>query len=722
MNPISSRMAAGILIVLAGVWQVRAVNWQLDSGTWDDSATTHRNPASVPVAGTTISLTQASAGNIAIDFAGNNPPFLTGTEAVAGTRYGSLTLGNSGGGVTTLLIGSGDMLPSGSDATLNSGGKLDVSGGTFTPLASLVMNSGSAVVQTGGLIQPLYYDLSMPGGTYTIDGGTSRFRISNIGSGSGNAVMTVNSGGSLTHVYDLTVGGGSGTGILNVNSLTVSAGRDVFVKNNGTINVAAGSKLAPQNHLYVQGGAVVQTGGLFKTVNYDLNLSGTGVYNATGGTVNARDMYVSDSSTFSMGPGVTLDLTRQNQYLTVQGNGTFTNNGGTILGSPTLFIKGGSYNTSTSTYNVATIYQTGGTININSGTVTCYYQVEVGKGAGQTATFNYAGGSLVRGTSLDLGSNGGTGTFNHAGNLTTRWLSTNDYNGWIYIGGGSGQGTYNLGDASGPGTITKTGVEGLRIGLTGTLHGRGSINTAMYGGTQNSGKVIADGFGTDSDLDLSGLGKHYAGYTTLANPVDNPVGGTAGWYAVNGGRLRFPTLGGAADNWQDAASIVRSSNGSTYNIGESKYSVDPTLDLVNSAQITFTGLSDGPYGTLAASLLAGNRTDVPLMTGVHHLVGVFDFALTNNTFTSYNLNLRYDDASASAWESQLRLYHYDGTGWVDVTAALDMTNKWISAANQTSFSLFAIGAVPEPAAGLLLALASGLVALRRGRRSARSAV
>ena len=624
MNAISNKIMAGILVVLTGVWQARASSdWKLDTGTWDDAGATHWT-GGVPGNGTTVNLMQNTVSPIIIDY--NAGAALTGDDTTIGTRFGVLTLQNTGvGGSTTLKVGANanKKLPTG-DLNVNTGGILQVSDGLVSPLGSLNVTNGT-VNQSGGLVKPLYYDI---------------------------------------------------------------------------------------------------------------NVSGTGVYSATGGTVNARQLILSGSGAFSMGSGVTLDLTRQNQYLYVQNSATFTNTGGTILGSPTLYISGGSYTTSGSTYNIATTYQTGGTININSGTITHYYQVEVGKDAGQTATFNYAGGSFTPGLGLNLGSNGGTGTFNQAGNLTTRWINNNGVSGWLYIGGTSGQGTYNLGDASGAGTITTIGSGGLQVGQTGTLHGRGSINTDMYAGTQNSGKVIADGFGSNSDLDLSGLGKHYAGYgPTLANPVDNPSGGTAGWYAVNKGRLLFPTLGGAADNWQDATTIVRSSNGSTYNIGESKYSVDPTLDLVNSSQLAFAGLSNGASGTLAASLLSPDRTDVPLgqyqsLSAVFlaHCLDVFQFTGSNFTFTSAGLSVRYDDALATTLgipENLLNLYHYNaGTSyWELITAGSANTSAHIlTGKSVNSLGLFAVGVLPEPTTGLLLALASGLLVLWRGRRSDRFAV
>ncbi len=724
----------GVLGLCAATLPAGAGTWVNGNGTWDNANTASwTTPAAVPVALDVISLTQSSASNIAIGYAATT---MTGTELAAGTRYGNLTLSNAGGGTTTLSIDGTDLLPVGTNFTVGSGGKLDISGGTVTPDQNVAVQAGGQITQSGGLIQPRLYDLNMSGGTYTVSNGSSKYRVMNINPSSGTATFT-QSGGTVTTTVGSTglnltpTATGSAAYNLSAGSLlisnyaTMTMGANATFTLSGTGAIGSGVVTETPGNFTQTGGTYTQTGGNLKLV-WDWTIGGQA--NVSGGTVNIRQLIVNNSGAFTMGPAATLTLTG-NQYLYVQNSGTFTNNGGTMPALATLFISGGSYNTNTSTYNVAAVKQTGGTINLNSGTVTCSYETEVGKDAGQTAVYNYAGGSLVRSRGLDLGSNGGTGTFNHAGNLTTRWVDNNGTTGWLRIGGTTGQGVYFLGDATGPGTITSIGqngpTEGWWIGQTGTFRGRGAVQNMYWGGFRNSGKVIADGFGTNNDLDLSNLGSHYAGFDTLVNPVDNPSGGTAGWYAVNKGKLKFPTQGIGSDT----TTVVRASNGSVYNIGESKYSVDPTLDLVNSAQIAFTGLSDGASGSLTAALLAPDRTDIPLgqfqsAEFLGHVVDVFQFAGSNFTFTSAALTVRYDEAFAlntlGIPENYLHLYQYSATTstWDLVTAGYSVPSTHLLISKPITFAAsgyFAVGVLPEPTGLALLGLGSLFLARRRTR-------
>jgi hypothetical protein len=198
-------------------------------------------------------------------------------------------------------------------------------------------------------------------------------------------------------------------------------------------------------------------------------------------------------------------------------------------------------------------------------------QFDVAKSVGQTGTYNFAGGTIANGYLLKLGSEGGTGTFRHGANLTASWTDGN--NGGIWIGGTNGSGTYYLGDTNGTGVVTVLMKSGLRIGPTGVLRGRGSFGSSPWNAMQVSGKVIADGYGTNSDLDMSVLGDHYSSVAALTNPVENAS--DKGWFAIRGGKLKFPAVGTSSDT----NTYVKSANGSIYNVGESVYAADSVIDL-----------------------------------------------------------------------------------------------------------------------------------------------
>ncbi len=568
--------AAMVIVGLTTGAQAATRTWNGGTGTWTDSDGVPWGNTAAPVASDLVNLTQATSGNITVSFAGNNPRFLTGDATTIGTRYGTLTLGNSGGGTTTLLI-TGGILPTSNDGTINAGGRLAISGGTFAPMYQM-----------------------------------------------------------------------------NFNSATVD-----------------------------------QTGGWFKPFYYDYNLNGATVFNSSGGTSECRQLIVTGTSVFNLNPGGTLKLTG-NRYTYLRNSGTINQNGGTMLTDyGTLYLEGGTYNWNAGSYLFGNFYQTGGTFNLTGGTCRVIWEIEVGKATGKTGVFNYAGGSMgVNARGLRLGSEGGVATFYHHGNLPMTWSDNNGVTGWLLIGGDTGAGTYYLGDATGSSTIGAIVGQGLRVGLTGVLRGRGLFQNAFYGNHQVSGKVIADGYGTSSDLDLSELGNFFASYPVLANPIENTA--DKGWYAVNKGRLVLPRIGSTRDS---GATYVKSSHGSGYNLGESAYASDATIDLVNSAQLVFGGLGTG-NGVLVGKLLATDRGDLSGAIPANRIpLSVHEFSLAANTFTSVALTIRYDHTAIpakSGGQNSIRILQYTGGAWVDVTGSLDTVNRLVTSTARPSLSQFAV--------------------------------
>lgn len=214
---------------------------------------------------------------------------------------------------------------------------------------------------------------------------------------------------------------------------------------------------------------------------------------------------------------------------------------------------------------------------------------------------------------------------------------------------------------------------------------------------RNGGRVIADGFGGAGLLDLSNV----AGVTR-----DEAAPETAGWFARNGGTLLLPGV------------LVREDGACTF--GD-----DPSaggLGLINSVRMTLQGVEPGDEDEVfLVSLLAADHADLPAAD--LPFIGVWDFTVpAGMTFEAAGLTFRYDDlllADMGLSPDVLKVLHFDGLAWLDVTGGIDAVSRCIFTQAVDSFSLYAV-AVPEPAAILCLAPAWLAATCLRTRRRTRA--
>lgn len=327
---------------------------------------------------------------------------------------------------------------------------------------------------------------------------------------------------------------------------------------------------------------------------------------------------------------------------------------------------------------VGAVSQSGGTINVAG-------NIWLGNAAGSTVRYDLTGGLLRPNGFLIIG-NSGSGSFIQTGG-TNEWLtasaglvvgwttgSTGVYqlaggtlaisNGTFYVAR-SGAGTFLIGTNNGTGTIDMRGnncplsIRQDAVAGEGIVRGWGALPFVKI---QNSGKVIADGYGQARDLDFSGSAQG------VEENYQTPVTG-GGWYAVNKGRLL----------------INRVANASTIIWGDGA-----VQDLVNSVKFVFTGQS----GSLTGQLLATDRSDVP--------GGVIPIAVWNfNGFSSFStatVTIKYDDTASlftRIGESELNLYRYNGSVWVNITGSLDTVNNLIASTSLNvsdgALTYFAVG-------------------------------
>jgi len=350
-----------------------------------------------------------------------------------------------------------------------------------------------------------------------------------------------------------------------------------------------------------------------------------GSYSQSGGKAlltGTNALYVGNAAgsigTYSLSGTGFLDATGKNEYVGYSGTGAFTQTGGTN--------KAASL-----------------TVGANQGSVGAYSM--------QAGALSVAGDERI--------GQSGTGTFTQTG-------GANAIGGTLYIGMNSGSsGTYTF--TGGALTGADMTIRG-DAAASGTFQGNGTVG--MAGILTNNGRVIADGYGSEKTLDMSG-------FDTVTNSLTNA--GTNGWFAQNKGKLALPSL------------TIETEDG-TYNWGE-----DPgagTISFVNSIQLTFTGLDTG--GSLDASLLATDRSEVTYVKGLADLVGYWDISAPGIIFGTGSVDMvfRYDDALASQLgitESDLKMGHFVTDRWEDATTGIDTANNLIYAAGVTSFSPFAVG-------------------------------
>jgi RNA polymerase sigma factor (sigma-70 family) len=231
------------------------------------------------------------------------------------------------------------------------------------------------------------------------------------------------------------------------------------------------------------------------------------------------------------------------------------------------------------------------------------------------------------------------------------------------------------------------------------LAGWGTVN--ILGIFDNSGIVTADGRGKDRTLAIRAA--------LVANSLDNPTDGSAGWYASRGGRLELPPI-----------PLVRGQSMLTW--GES--AEDPVLDLVHSLRLGFAPVERQTMVSIA--LLSPDRADVAALGGGGFLA-LWSIEADGGALDDLVATVRFDPSMLGEADG-LALWRYGDGSWTLAGGLIDWDNRLITAdlGSATYLALGAaccseplrlnVAAVPEPAAGIALAAAGLLLGRRRRRR------
>ena len=252
-----------------------------------------------------------------------------------------------------------------------------------------------------------------------------------------------------------------------------------------------------------------------------------------------------------------------------------------------------------------------------------------------------------------------------------------------YVDIGHKQGSFQGGDGEIvlKGTTLKTGVIDIRtrVDTEGTLRGWGRVEG---GAINNSGKVIADGFGIPHNLDFTYYTNGFAGGNN-----NTSYAGQQGWYAENCGRILFPVMTVAATTGT-VANNIGDINNVTY------------TDLANSFRVT---LENPVEGVMLASLLASDHPDVPGLDGKVFSVWHCDAP----AFDSATAVFRYDESKGMDLNTA-KLMRYENGAWKRMKGtSIDPVNHRITTASfnvDGMASNFGTFALVEPALTTLIIL------------------
>jgi autotransporter-associated beta strand protein len=302
-----------------------------------------------------------------------------------------------------------------------------------------------------------------------------------------------------------------------------------YILSNGVVNVGGQTHIGERGvgYLEIDGGVFNTAQDPFCVGDGDFGPSPVGYAVMNGGTNNiASEFWIGEGNANNHGTG----------YFTMNGGvinvnfwwdigrwgatGYLTMNGGTINKTGGGDCQWGAYNNGVP--SSATVNMTGGTININN-------NLQLGTGGngtvGGTCLFNQSGGTVhVAGQYW-------------VGNANIQGIATNNVSGnavvivdnWLAVGRNGGVGTLNI---SGNASVTKTGVNGGNLTLSGDAGGTslGTIN-------QNGGTFT-------NTATQSWIAENYAGYYNLNAGICamgvihlTQNSGASGTFNLNGGDL-----------------------------------------------------------------------------------------------------------------------------------------------------------------------------------------
>lgn len=504
---------------------------------------------------------------------------------------------------------------------INNGGTANITS-TTNPIQDPFIGRGTGSVghvnQTAGNHANTGWSfIGTEGGTGTWDvGGSSSFSTGRIylggrrdgaATGLGSGTMTVATTGTVTATSDLSLGTKGGSGTLNVSSGNVNANTWMILGE--TVNGVGGSTgMVNQTGGVVTNGATDGNGRLWLGSNEgnSTGAASTGIYNLSGGTLNARNV--------SIGKNYTGIFTQSGGIANITAGADETRIG-SVAGST------GTYALSNGVLNTFGAFQVGasgtGTFNMTGGTINSASWLVAGRFAGGSGTIAVSGGTVNHndnGNSVIIGEEGtgiltvsGTGVFNANSDLGLRIGHAGTANGMINLNAGGTLSAKFIQKSNG-GSIAKINLDGgtlkvaansanfflglndsdLEVKAGGAVVDSNTFSTTITQGLAGAGSFTKVGNGT---VALASSASTYAGATTIS-------GGTLSVPAVSGGGAAS-TLGGSSS----AASNLIFDGGALQYTGTSA-TLDRNFTIVAGKTATFDVSTPGEVLTLTGGSAA----------------------------------------------------------------------------------------------------------------------
>ena len=491
---------------------------------------------------------------------------------------------------------------------------------------------------------------------------------------SANAISTVDQAGAQGNNIYIGEGAITAIGELQIAGGELHVGNIIHIGENGTgsIAIASGSLLVTNTITfgYFAGasGSITMSGGRLECDTIQNSWNGPGKIVQSGGTNIVRTQLL-------MGwmPGVLAEYELSGGLL----DAGDVKMGGFKSSVGKLTISGGILDLTGNEFNIAYWPTSTGTCYITGGNVTSSI-CRVGRSG--TGSLAQTGGTNSVDTQFLIGMYAGSiGTYSLCGGLlelgvTKMYVSKAEY-------GQASSGTFLMGDANGTGILRQKGATTTDLTVReaaaadGLIRGWGKVE--LDGRLVNNGRIIADGYGTDRDLDFTDMTRDLT-TVFIANTTNN------GWYAQNHGRLLRPPT----HNW---GSGIWWGGGGSHGMADYK--------AINSVQFTWSG---GAADSITGILYAGDHGLVP--AGLEDIIGCWEFS--GMYVNADELTFIYDAALAadlSIDENDLLIWRHNGTKWVDVTATsgLDIVNNTITTDSVDANTFFAVATLP-PAKGTLI--------------------